>query len=58
VVIHCRGGLGRAGTLAACVLRSEGVPARAAIARVRSARPGSIENAAQEAFVAAFVVAA
>jgi ADP-ribosyl-[dinitrogen reductase] hydrolase len=51
VVIHCRGGLGRTGVLAAACLRAVGVPADRAIEIVRAARPGTIENAAQEDFV-------
>ena len=54
VVIHCRGGLGRSGTLAACLLVREGHRADAAIAIVRRARTGAIENAVQEGFVRAF----
>lgn len=51
VVFHCRGGLGRAGTLAACALVQVGMTADQAIAEVRRARPGAIENATQERFV-------
>jgi ADP-ribosyl-[dinitrogen reductase] hydrolase len=51
VVIHCRGGLGRTGVLAAACLRDLGVDADGAIGIVRAARPGTIENAAQEDFV-------
>jgi len=51
VVFHCRGGLGRAGTMAACVLVELGVEPAEAIRRVRSARPKAIETDAQERFV-------
>ncbi len=51
VVFHCRGGLGRAGTLAACTLVHLGWTPDEAIAEVRRARPGAIENRAQERFV-------
>lgn len=54
VVIHCRGGLGRTGLFAACVLCARGVPPEQAMSIVRGARPGAIENAAQEGFVRAF----
>jgi protein-tyrosine phosphatase len=54
VVVHCRGGLGRAGTVASCVLVMLGEPAEDAIHRVRQARPNAIENERQEAFVIAF----
>ena len=48
------GGLGRSGTIAACVLAARGVEPGRAIELVRAARPGAIENAAQEAFVGQF----
>ncbi len=51
VVVACRGGLGRTGTAVACLLVDAGVPARDAIARVRAARPGTVERRLQESFV-------
>lgn len=51
VLIHCRGGLGRAGTVAACLLVELGEAPREAILRVRTARPHAIETAAQERYV-------
>lgn len=51
VVFHCRGGLGRAGTFAACALIHLGHQSRDAIQVTRSARPGAIENVRQEDFV-------
>ena len=51
VAIHCRAGLGRTGTLAAASLIARGLPPADAIAAVRSPRPGTIENARQEAFL-------
>lgn len=48
ILVHCRGGLGRAGTVAALLLIERGIAPRAAIARVREARPGAIETRAQE----------
>ncbi len=51
VLIHCAAGLGRSGTLAAKLLVEFGVSPQEAIARVRSARPGTIETPEQEAFV-------
>ena len=52
VVIHCRGGLGRAGTIAARLLVELGMRPDEAIRRVRDARgPGAIETPAQEAHV-------
>jgi len=54
VVVHCRGGLGRAGTVAACVLAALGRTAEAAVAEVRSCRAGAIENEVQERFIHQF----
>lgn len=54
VLVHCRGGLGRAGTVAALLAIETGMPPAAAIAAVRAVRPGAIETAAQEAFVRAY----
>ena len=54
VVIHCGGGHGRTGTVAACCLVRLGVAPEEAIARVRAARSRTIETTAQEAFVDAF----
>ena len=51
VLVHCRGGLGRAGTVAARLLIELGMEPAKAIAKVREVRPGAIENAAQEEFV-------
>jgi hypothetical protein len=54
VVIHCRGGLGRAGTIGACVLVGDGMSAHEALVEVGRARPGAPENDQQKAFVARF----
>ncbi len=53
VLVHCKGGLGRAGTVAARLLVEAGAVPDAAIATVRAARPGAIETAAQARWVAA-----
>ena len=53
IVVHCKGGLGRAGTVAARLLIEIGHPAEAAIQSVRSQRPGAIETRAQEDHVRA-----
>ena len=52
VLVHCRGGLGRAGTVAARLLVELGARPDDAIRRVRDVRPGAIEDGAQEAHVA------
>ena len=51
VLLHCRGGLGRSGTIAARLLVELGWEAPAAIRAVRAQRPGAIETRAQEAHV-------
>jgi protein-tyrosine phosphatase len=51
VVVHCRGGLGRAGTIAARLLVELGCQPAKAIAEVRAVRPGAIETDDQEDFV-------
>lgn len=53
IVIHCRGGLGRAGMVAARLLTELGVKPWSAITRVRRARPGAIETPEQEDHVLA-----
>lgn len=47
VVLHCIGGLGRAGTIAARLLIELGAGHDAAVSQVRAARPGAIETSAQ-----------
>jgi ADP-ribosyl-[dinitrogen reductase] hydrolase len=51
VLVHCRGGLGRAGMIAARLLVEVGMEPAEAIARVRAIRPGAIETPEQERFV-------
>jgi ADP-ribosyl-[dinitrogen reductase] hydrolase len=51
ILVHCAGGLGRSGMLAARLLVAFGVAPDAAISAVRHARPGAIETAAQADFV-------
>ncbi|WP_273842459.1 cyclin-dependent kinase inhibitor 3 family protein [Rubrobacter calidifluminis] len=54
-VLHCRAGLGRSGTVAACVLAALGrhTPEEA-IEAVRLARPGALQTPSQVEFVHAF----
>lgn len=47
VLVHCKGGLGRAGMVAARLLIELGMSAESAIESVREVRPGAIETAAQ-----------
>lgn len=52
VLLHCVGGLGRAGTVAACYLRTLGLDGETAIREVRAARsPRAIETEVQERFI-------
>lgn len=53
LLVHCKGGLGRTGTIAALLLIESGHRARDAIAIVRHARPGAIETPEQEAWLLA-----
>jgi ADP-ribosyl-[dinitrogen reductase] hydrolase len=51
IVLHCRAGLGRTGTIAARLLVEFGVDPRAAIAKVRQARPGAIQTREQVEYI-------
>ncbi|NCF80579.1 MAG: hypothetical protein GWP74_03115 [Proteobacteria bacterium] len=51
VALHCYGGKGRTGTIAARLLVELGTAPALAIEHVRAARPGSIETREQEEFV-------
>jgi ADP-ribosyl-[dinitrogen reductase] hydrolase len=51
IAVHCLGGLGRTGTVAARLLIEYGERPDLAIARVRDARPGAIQTYEQERYV-------
>ncbi|NCP15264.1 MAG: hypothetical protein GW858_14075 [Sphingomonadales bacterium] len=51
VLVHCKGGLGRAGTVTARLMIELGMEPDRAIQAVRLARPGAIETREQEAYV-------
>lgn len=53
VLVHCRGGLGRAGSVAARLLVEFGAEPCEAIRKVRAVRPGAIETREQERWVEA-----
>ena len=48
VLVHCRGGVGRAGTVAALILLERSGTPQEVIARVRHARHGAVETKAQQ----------
>jgi ADP-ribosyl-[dinitrogen reductase] hydrolase len=51
VLLHCKGGLGRTGLVAARILIELGFTADTAIITVRAARTGAIETRAQEQYI-------
>jgi ADP-ribosyl-[dinitrogen reductase] hydrolase len=51
VLVHCKGGLGRAGTIAARLLAELGMDPQEAVPKVRAARPGAVETEAQRQHV-------
>ena len=53
VLVHCKGGLGRAGTISARLLVGGGMAPGDAIRALRAVRPGAIETGPQEAWVRA-----
>ena len=54
VLVHCKGGLGRAGMVAALLLIEMGERPEVAMRKVRLVRPGAIQTSAQEAYVRAY----
>lgn len=53
-LVHCGAGMGRTGTMLACVLVARGMQPEAAIDKVRTERPYSIETEEQEDAIRAF----
>ena len=51
VVVSCKHGVGRTGTVLACYLVDTGYSAGDAVKRVRRLRPGSLESSQQQDFV-------
>jgi hypothetical protein len=54
VVVACRGGMGRTGTIVGCLLRDGGLDGEAAIKLTRNSRTDTIERDTQERFVEAW----
>ena len=57
IILHCRGGKGRAGTAAAILLIEFGEDKMNAINIVRNKRKGAIESKTQEDFILSYRVA-
>ena len=55
ILIHCRGGFGRTGLVAARIMVERGWAPSDAVHRVRATRPGAIETLAQEQYVLALI---
>lgn len=54
VLVHCRAGYGRTGTILACYLVATGLDAEGAIRRIRQLRPDSVETTEQVDVVRAY----
>jgi ADP-ribosyl-[dinitrogen reductase] hydrolase len=54
VLVHCRGGLGRAGTVAGVLLIALGETPERAVQKVRGARRGAVETLGQERYLAGY----
>ena len=54
VVVHCRGGIGRTGTMAAAYWMTKGLSSQSAIVHTRERRPYAVENRHQETALVEF----
>ena len=54
VIVHCRGGIGRTGTMAAAYWIAKGLTSQSAIAHTRERRNYAVENRHQEAILGEF----
>ncbi len=54
IAIHCKGGSGRTGLIAARILIDAGVPRAEAVERVQALRPKAIQHPAHAAWIAQF----
>ena len=54
VLVHCRCGLGRAGTIVAATMLHYGLSVEKAISLTRKQRPGAIQTRTQESFLAEY----
>ncbi len=55
VLVHCRGGLGRAGTVASLLAVELGHDPEDALRQIRAVRPGAVETRAQEGYVLGYL---
>ncbi len=55
VLVHCRGGLGRAGTVASLLAVELGHAPEDALRQIRAVRPGAVETRAQEGYVLGYL---
>ncbi len=54
IAMHCWAGLGRAGTIASCLLVARGIDPHQAVRAVRRARSGAVQSMEQMQFIEAF----
>lgn len=54
VLVHCKAGLGRTGTILACILVLQGYEPKASIKKIRTSNSSYLQNGLQENFVQHF----